>query len=68
MSFSIAPLLIHAESVPASARRALRAAQHAPSKDRGAHLEQAARILHQELALDCTDARELVGLTSGACS
>jgi hypothetical protein len=68
MSFSIAPLLLHAEAVPASVRRALRAAQDGPSSDRGAHLEQAARILHRELALDCLDARELVGLASGTCA
>jgi len=68
MSFSIAPLLLHAEAVPAAARRALRAALDGPSGNRGAHLEQAARILHRELALDCVDARELVGLAPGTCA
>ena len=67
MSFSVAPLLLHAEAVPAAARRALRAAQEGPNHDRGAHLERAARILHRELTLDCADARELVGLAPGTC-
>jgi hypothetical protein len=67
MSFSIASLLLHAESVPASVRGALRAAHDGPSSDRSAHLERAARILHRELTLDCADARELVGLAPGTC-
>jgi hypothetical protein len=48
-------------------RQALRAAHDGPSGERGRHLESAARILHRELALDCGDARELVGLTTGTC-
>lgn len=68
MSFSIAPLLIHSDVVPAPARAALRAAQRSASGERSRHLESAARILHHELALECDDARELVGLPPGTCS
>jgi hypothetical protein len=62
MSFSVAPLLIESESVPPIARHALRAAYAAPAGERAPHLENAARILHRELDLECRDARELVGL------
>jgi hypothetical protein len=69
MTFSLAPLLIHSQNVPALARHALRAAHDAPAEQRTIHLESAARILHRELALDCEDARELVGLRSaGGCA
>ena len=68
MSFSIAPLLLHSEGVPSSVRQALRAAHEGPKGERGRHLESAARILHRELALDCGDARELVGLAPGTCA
>jgi hypothetical protein len=67
MSFSITPLLLHGEQVPPGARHALRAAYDAPPDKRKPHLESAARILHQELDLDCIDARELVGLPDGTC-
>jgi hypothetical protein len=65
MTFSVAPLLLHSKHVPALARHALRAALAAPADQRTPHLESAARILHHELALDCADARELVGLSNG---
>ena len=69
MTFSFAPLLLHSQNVPALARHALRAAYDAPAEQRIAHLESAARILHRELALDCEDARELVGLSAaGGCA
>jgi hypothetical protein len=64
MSFSVAHLLVDSESVPLDARRALRTAHDAPPHERTAHLETAARALHRELGLDCTDARELVGLSA----
>jgi hypothetical protein len=64
MSFSLAPLLLHRDDVPAAARRALLAASAATVDERAPHLESAARILHHELDLDCMDARELVGLRS----
>jgi hypothetical protein len=68
MSFSVTPLLLHSENVPATARRALRVAYEASIEDRTPLLESAARILHHELDLDCHDARELVGLpTAGNC-
>ena len=62
MSFSLASLLVFEEDVPAAARRALCAALHAPVGERLAHLEAAARALSCETHLDCSDARELVGL------
>jgi hypothetical protein len=68
MSLSVAPLLLHSEPVPAAARRALRAAHAAPPDQRRPHLEAAARIMHHELDLDCSDARELVGLPAGTCT
>ena len=73
MSFSFAPQLLHSQSIPEVARRALLAAQEASLEDRAPHLEAAARSLHRELALDCGDARELVGLSAAgppppACS
>jgi hypothetical protein len=64
MSFSLASLLVFEEDVPASARRALFAAIHAPASERLGHLEAAARALSHETQLDCSDARELVGLTT----
>lgn len=68
MSFSITRLLLHGDHLPASARRALRAAEAAPAAERAPHLELAARILTREVGLDCGDARELVGLfTPGSC-
>lgn len=68
MSLSMAPLLLHSEAIPASARTALRAANDLPGDQRRLQLESAARILHHELDLDCSDARELVGLSEGSCS
>jgi hypothetical protein len=68
-TFSVAPLLVHSRTVPASVRHALRVAQTVPDAERRPHLEFAARILHRELAMDCADARELVGLSGGgSCS
>jgi plasmid stability protein len=62
MDFSITRLLLHSDSVPASARAALRAAHDSPLEQRSLHLESAARILSRELDLECADALELVGL------
>lgn len=69
MTFSMVPLLVHSDSVPAAARAALRAALAAPLEERSPHLESAARILFDQLQLECGDARELVGLpgAAGAC-
>ncbi len=64
MGFTMAPLLIHSDHVPASARSELRAALEATEEERYEHLSSAARILYRETGLDCADARELVGLTS----
>jgi hypothetical protein len=62
MSLSMLPLLIHSEQVPAKARDAIRAAYEAPPQHRDARLESAARVLHHATGLECSDARELVGL------
>ncbi len=66
MAFSMAPLLIHSESVPLRAREALRAASVAPVEHRRSALASAARVLHAETSLDCNDALEIVGL-QGNC-
>ena len=67
MSFSLAPLLVHNPDLPSSVRDELRAALTTEPSQRDVHLIAAARILNQELALDCSDARELVGLPAGGC-
>jgi hypothetical protein len=59
---AMASLLIHDDRVPSSARDILKAASSASPEYRGALLRSAARILHDEVDLDCIDARELVGL------
>jgi plasmid stability protein len=64
MAFSLAPLLMHSESVSAKAREALRAASAAPAEQRNSALASAARVLYSETALDCDDALEIVGLQS----
>jgi hypothetical protein len=66
MAFSLAPLLIHSDSVPLKAREALRLASTAPAELRRSALASAARVLHTEGALDCKDALEIVGL-QGDC-
>jgi hypothetical protein len=65
MSFSMAPLLMHSEQVPSEARDAIRAAYEGGPEHRSAWLESAARILHRNTGLACSDIRELVGLPSG---
>ncbi len=67
MSFSMAHVLIHSEHVPAEARDALKAAHAAPPERQGALLASAARILYRGTDLECSDARELVGLPEGTC-
>ena len=67
MSFSIAALLAHSEDVPLEARNALREALVAPAAARTPLLEAAARSLHRDAAVDCSDALELVGLPPGGC-
>lgn len=64
---TVARLLVHSEDVPETARDALRAALAAPPEERDPLLLLAARTLFHETDLDCSDARELVGLTGGGC-
>jgi hypothetical protein len=56
MSFSLSPLLLVEEDVPARARAELLAATTAPVTERRSHLE-AARALFDEAKLECADAR-----------
>jgi hypothetical protein len=63
MEFSLAPLLIHHPAVPEAAREALSSAVIAPPAERQTQLENAARILYRETDLDCSEVRELVGLS-----
>ena len=67
MSFSFAPLLVHSEGISAEARTALRAALAAPEAARQPLLQAAARALHRDAELECSDALELVGLSAGGC-
>ena len=67
MSFTMASLLVHSDSVPAAARNALRAAHEGASERRLELLEAAAQILHREMGVTCPDARELVDLQPADC-
>lgn len=68
MAFSLAPLLVHSESIPVAARNALRGALESAPEKQSAELLAAARLIHQDTDLDCGDARELVGLEPcGSC-
>lgn len=64
---SVSRLLLHSDDVPPSARAALTSALHGPVEERCENLLEAAVILHREVGLDCTDARELVGLADCGC-
>jgi hypothetical protein len=67
MSFSMAPLLMYSPDLPAPIRDELRAAYAVEPAQRDGHLAAAARLIHAELAVECGDARELVGLPAGGC-
>jgi hypothetical protein len=64
MALSVAPLLLHSDSIPEGARLALRDAFARPEDERPALLANVARILYREADLDCSDALELLGLSS----
>ena len=68
-TFSMAPLLMHSPDLPHTVREELRAAlaMEPMQPRRDEHLAAAARLLNEELAIDCSDARELVGLPAGDC-
>ena len=66
-SFTLVPLLLHSEAVPQAARDALRSSISATPEQRDSDLLVAARVLHDEVALDCSDARVLVGLSEHGC-
>jgi len=67
MAISMMPLLIHSPAVSPEVRAALKAAHHSPPEQRRAELETAARLLYREVALDCRDVRDLIGLTPQPC-
>ena len=67
MSIAMASLLAHSEHVPTAAREALRAASSVSPEDRLELLESAARILHREAGVECSDAFELVDLAEADC-
>jgi hypothetical protein len=66
--FSMLPLLIHSEAVPAGARSALMQAQTGSAEQRIDALVAAARVLHHETGLECRDVLEIIGLEAGSCS
>jgi hypothetical protein len=67
MSMSMASILVHSQALPEIARAVIQAAHDAPAALRTPLLESAAQILHDEVGLDCLDARELVDLPPGTC-
>lgn len=62
MSLDIASLIIHDERLPRAARQALEDARRSSAESRIPLLLSAARILRDEVGIDCADARELVAL------
>jgi hypothetical protein len=66
--FSILPLLVHSHAVSASAKSAIQAAQSSAPEMRAQALASAARVLHQETGLECSDILDIVGLDAGTCS
>ena len=67
--FSMLPLLVHSNAVPAVAKHALLAAQASPPDQRIQALRSAARVLHSETGLECRDVMAMVGLPEmGACA
>jgi hypothetical protein len=66
--FSILPLLVHSDAVPAVAKSALLAAQSSTPETRAKALASAARVLHQETGLECRDVLDIMGLDAGSCS
>jgi hypothetical protein len=62
MAFTMTSLLIHSYAVPGQVRETLRRAHLGPPERREAVLESAARVLYLETDLECSEARELVGL------
>jgi hypothetical protein len=65
MALSVAPLLLHSDTISEGARLALRDAFARPEDERPALLANVAKILYREVDLDCDDVLELVGLTGG---
>lgn len=68
MSYTMASILVHNESVPTAIRAALRAAHEGPPEHRLELLESAAQILQAEIGVGCSEARELVDLPPGDCA
>ena len=62
MTFSMAPLLVSSNDVPAHVRTALREALSAEPARREDRLRSAAHLMYEAMDLDCADVLELVGL------
>ncbi len=62
MAFAMSSLLVYEHQVPHAAREAILAARRAPPAGRRAYLMSAARILHDQVGIECADALELVDL------
>jgi hypothetical protein len=53
--------------VSPSAKRAIQAAQSSSPELRPQALASAARVLHQETGLECSDILDIIGLDAGSC-
>jgi hypothetical protein len=62
MSFSIRPLLVHCQGIPAQLRAAVRATLGTPAGLRSDELESVAALLRLTTGLNIEDARELLDL------
>ena len=67
MSYDVTSLLMHSDDVPLAVKAAITASRSAGPSEREAHLRSAARELVRSVDLDCSEARELVGLPQGSC-
>jgi hypothetical protein len=67
MAMSMTSILIHSHALSPDVRDALQAAEVAPVENRAGARKAAARLLLQESAIDCRDARELLDLAPGSC-
>lgn len=67
MSFAVARLLGYSDQLSAEVRDAVRAAYAAPAADRPALLQTAAKIVHANTGVGCSDVLELFGLERAPC-
>ena len=64
--YDVTSLLLHSTDVPDAVKAEL-VLSRGDGGSRETHLRSAARELVRTMALDCGDARELVGLPAGSC-